>query len=70
MAFSRQELTECPSCDYPLAIEEGQQCPSCGSSLVPASITQDEESTPVVPLLITFGFFGLLGYMLIKRPLG
>ncbi len=70
MALSRQELTRCPSCDYPLSIEEGRQCSSCGTSLIPASITQDEEPIPIVPLLITFDFFGLVGYMLIKRPLG
>ncbi len=50
--------------DSIVELEEGERCPpGCNA------ITQNE-GAPIVPVLLTVGFFGLLAFMIAKRPLG
>jgi len=69
----------CPACDYEMSLEEGQkcnlfECPLCGARM--RAVSTDEyrisqaEAIPIVPLLVTFGFLGLLSYAIVKRPFG
>ncbi len=50
--------------DSIIVLEEGEKCPpGCNA------ITQNGGS-PIVPVLITVGFFGLLVFAIVKRPFG
>lgn len=69
----------CPTCDYQMAVEEGQkcnliECPLCGSRMRAVSTGEyrisQAEAVPIGPVLLTFGFLGLLAYLIGKRPFG
>lgn len=68
-----------PDCGYGMSVEEGQkcnliECPLCGARMRAVSTGEyrisQVEAVPLAPLLVTFGFFGLMAYMIVKRPFG
>lgn len=76
-----EHLCYCPSpnCGYQMTVEEGQkcnliECPLCGTRMRAVSTGEyrisQAEAVPIGPVLLTFGFLGLLAYMIGKRPFG
>jgi len=76
-----EHLCYCPSpdCGYQMTVEEGQkcsliECPLCGSRMRAVSTGEyrisQVEVVPIGPVLLTFGFLGLLAYLIKKRPFG
>lgn len=74
-----EKKCRCPSCNYEIVVEWGTRCllsvcPQCGHRMRAVSTGEyrisQVEASPVVPLLFGLGFFGLLAYLISKRPFG
>ncbi len=66
----RRRVTRCRCLDGTIIeVEEGSRCPP-GCNPITQGEAEERERTPVVPLLFTAAFFGLMIFAIAKRPLG
>lgn len=67
---TRRRVTRCRCLDGSIIeIEEGARCPP-GCNAITQGEAEEEERTPLAPVLFTAAFFGLMIFAIAKRPFG